>query len=409
MSERNSQIQRVLNTLASHGALIAEGLVGTIHSGGGYKAHDKAIDALVSIHALTPYEEGAYRLNPRLREFISDHLVSYNAFQTLTRLRDQIYQARTQWTNLRLMHSEGVVTDAEKLEWALDDTVTNISYEMDRNLTLLNSHISTEYGNVESLSAKIRQNVFYAKEVKSCLDEIRQLDSTVEMIDGEALIEGFQRVCTLVNGRLRSRLHQWTTRLNDIQHEISKRLFKARKLEHKLRNLGKVALWLTQNQLTSGFDIDIDESMPVTLITPTPLVNTWNIDVRDTDPVVYDGMVAAVTRLPAPRISVQEQAKPEVSPQVLSTVQDVVVAERDPVDDLIEHLLDVMHNEPDRRISLLQWKQAHGLEIVSDEEWLLYAASQAATMGYKVDPQLIDRRAGIYNDLFEDVMVSIPA
>ncbi|CAN7599490.1 hypothetical protein [Polaromonas sp. LjRoot131] len=407
MSERNGQIQRVLSTLASHGDLIAEGLVGTIHSGGGYRARDKAIEALVSIHALTPYEEGAYRLNPRLREFISDHLVSYNAFQTLTRLRDQIYQARTQWTNLRLMHSEGVVTDAEKLEWALDDTVTNISYEMDRNLTLLNSHISTEYGNVESLSAKIRQNVFYAKEVKSCLDEIRQLDSTVEMIDGEALSGGFQRVRALVNGRLRSRLHHWTTRLNDIQHEISKRLFKARKLEQKLRNLGKVALWLNQNQLTGGFDIDVDESLPVALITPTVVVNTWNVDVRDTDPIVYDGLVAAVARLPAPRMPPVEQAAPDAQ-QVMSVVQEIVVAEREPVDDLIEHLLDVMLGEPDRGMSLLEWKRTHGLADVGDEEWLLYASSQMATMGYKVDPQLMDRAEGIYNDLFDDIVVSIP-
>ena len=65
---------------------------------------------------------------------------------------------------------------------------------------------------------------------------------------------------------------------------------------------------------------------------------------------------------------------------------------------------------PSGGISLLQWKREHGrLDGVSDEEWLLYAASQAATMGYKVDPQLIDRPAGVYNDLFEDVVVSVPS
>jgi hypothetical protein len=191
MSESSGQIQKVLNTLASHGDLIAEAMLGPVYAGG---KRDKAIDSLASVHALAPYEEGAYQLNPRLREFISDHLVSYNAFQTLTRLSEKIHQAYVQWTNLRHLHQEGLIADTENLEWALDATVTSISYEMDRNLTLLNSHISTEYGNVESLLAKIRQNAFYADEVRHCLNEIRKLDERMAEIDQEALGAGLLRV-----------------------------------------------------------------------------------------------------------------------------------------------------------------------------------------------------------------------
>ena len=407
MSESSGQIQKVLNTLASHGDLIAEAMVGPIYAGG---KRDKAIDALVSVHALAPYEEGAYQLNPRLREFISDHLVSYNAFQTLTRLGEKIHQAYVQWTNLRQLHQEGLVADTENLEWALAATVTGISYEMDRNLTLLNSHISTEYGNVESLQAKIRQNAFYADEVRHCLNEIRKLDERMAEIDQEALGTGLLRARALVNSRKRSRLHPWTTRLNDIQREISKRLFTARKLAQKLRNLGRVALWLTQNRLSNGFDLDVNETMPVAILMPEPVPNTWNIDVRDTDPVVFDGLVVAAARLPAPRQQLDAEQAPAATLEVFSTEQVVEQLVRDPVDELIEKLFDFMAERPEERVSLLQWKCLGELPgDVSDEEWLLYTSTQAASVGYQVDLQLIERPVGVFNDIFEDVIVSSPA
>lgn len=407
MSESSGQIQKVLNTLASHGDLIAEAMVGPVYAGG---KRDKAIDILVSVHALAPYEEGAYQLNPRLREFISDHLVSYNAFQTLTRLGEKIHQAYVQWTNLRQLHQEGLVADTENLEWALDATVTGISYEMDRNLTLLNSHISTEYGNVESLQAKIRQNVFYADEVRNCLNEIRKLDERMAEIDQEALGAGLLRVRTLVNSRIRSRLHPWITRLNDIQREISKRLFTARKLEKKLRNLGRVSLWLTQHRLSNGFDLNVNETMPLAIIMPAPVQSTWNIDVRDTDPIVFDGLLAAAARLPAPRQQINADPAPKSTSEVLSTEQVVEELVRDQVDEHIEKLFDLMDQRPGERVSLLQWKRLGELpDDVSDEEWLLYASTQAASVGYRVDLQLIERPADTFNDIFEDAVVSSPS
>jgi hypothetical protein len=406
MADSLGQIQKVLATLASHGDLIAEAMVGPVHAGG---KRDKAIDALVAVHALSPYEEGAYQLNPRLREFISDHLVSYSAFQTLTRLSEKIHQARVQWLNLRQLHQEGLVADMDNLEWALDSTVTGISYEMDRNLTLLNSHISTEYGNVESLQAKIRQNTFYADEVRNCLQEIRKLDERMTEIDQEAIAAGLLRVRTLVNTRIRARLYPWTTRLNDIQREISKRLFTARKLEQKIRNLGRVALWLTQNRLSNGFEsLDINDSLPVAILMPEPVSNTWHIDVRDTDPVVFEGLVAAAARLPAPRMAA-ETPMPEAPAEVLYTEQVVQEVILDPVDELIEKLLEFMAHQPEETVSLLRWKHLSKLPSdVSDEEWLLYASSQVAARGYLVDLQLIERENGVYNDVFDDVIVTYP-
>jgi hypothetical protein len=403
MADRQDQIQQVLKVLSSHGNLVAEGLDGSVEMGD--KTRDKAIDALVSIHALTPYEEGAYRLNPRLREYITDHLVSYGAFQSLTRLNPLISRTRMLWQNLKELRNAGELRDAEKLEWAIDDTVTEIVYAVEHNLLLLNSQISTEYGNVGSIKAKLAQNRHYGKEVGISLKELRQVDITADDIDKESLTAGNLHVRHLVNSRLRSRLSNWVAKLNDIQAVISKRLFWARKMEQRLFNLAKAALWLSQNKTSSGFDISMDTNCPVELVRPEIIRIQHHIDVRDTDTVVWDALAAAVGRMPARREGPVEKKQPEI--QLVRSVEAVpIIAEQDPVDEMIDQVADILYDRSSKVISLITWKHSHEeLAQVSDEEWLVFAATQLGTHGFKTEFAMAPRRTSIHNDLFEDVMV----
>ena len=411
MAEDAGQVQKVLATLAAHGDIIAEALSGAIHAGG---KRDKAIDALVAVHALAPYEEGIYQLNPRLREFISDHLASYNPNQSLNRLSESTSQARAQWRSLRTMRREGSTRDMDRLEWALDSTITSLSYEMDRNLTLLNSLISTDFGNVDSLRGKIEQNEYYDNEVRHCLDEIRQMKNVMDTIADEALVEGIVSVRTLVNSRILSRLSHWTTRLNDVQRMISERLFLARRLQKRQHNLGKMALWLTRHQLSEGFELDLLQRIPDALLHPQAFALRWTIDPHDHDPVVRDTLEAATARLPAPPERTQDEAQ-ERKPTVLSyTEQQEIPPERHPADDLIDELLDELDARAEagnaNRISLLEWKRESELDQdIEDETWILYACNQL--MGMKLPLEYLfteEREPDVFNDRFYDVLVRAP-
>lgn len=403
MSDRRDQIAQVLSILASHAHLVAEGLEGSVEPGD--KTRDKAIDALASIHALIPYEEGAYRLNPRLREYITDHLVSYSAFQSLTRLNPLITRTTMLWQSLKELRNAGALGDADKLEWAIDDTVTDIVYAVERNLMLLNSQISTEYGNVESIKAKLAQNRHYGREVALSLQEIRQVDATAAEIDSESLTAGNLHVRHLVNSRLRARLAHWVARLNDIQAVISKRLFWAQKMEQRLFNLAKAALWLSQNKTSSGFDIHVDSTCPVELLRPEPVRVHPHIDVRDTDPLVWDAMVAAVGKMPAKCESEIEKKQPEIQ-RVRSVETAPILVEPDPVDEMIDQVAEALYSSASPVVSLIHWKQHHAeLAHVTDEEWLVFAATQLGTLGFKTEFTMTPRQAAIHNDLFEDVKV----
>lgn len=411
MAEDYGQIQKVLVTLATHGDVIAEALSGAIHAGG---KRDKAIDALVSIHALAPYEEGVYQLNPRLREFISDHLASYNPNQSLNRLSEATAQARAQWRSLRTMRREGSTRDMDRLEWALDSTITSLSYEMDRNLTLLNSLISTDFGNVDSLRGKIEQNEFYDTEVRHCLSEIRQMKSVMDTIADEALGEGAISVRTLVHSRVLSRLPHWTTRLNDVQRMISERLFLARRLQKRQHNLGKMALWLTRHQLSEGFELDLAQGIPDAVLQPPQIPLRWTIDPRDHDPITHDILIAAASRLPAPAQR-EASAEAERQPTVMRyTEQEEIPPQRHPADDLIDDLLDELHvrsgDAHEDGVSLIEWKRFSVLdEAIDDETWVIYACNQLMGLKCPIEYVFTDKREpNVFNDRFYDARVRAP-
>src|SRR5690606_26392350 len=161
---------------------------------------------------------------PRLREFIADHLVSYQAYQTLTRISISISQARTLWGEIRNLRASGDYADVEKLERALNDAVSDIAYAVERNLELLHSLVNTQYGNVSNFASKLRQNNFYSKEVASLLKEMTQVEQAFSRIAEEALHEGMLNVRQLVNRRLLVRLLDWTQRIKSAQEVITRRL-----------------------------------------------------------------------------------------------------------------------------------------------------------------------------------------
>jgi len=415
VADPSSHIQRVLATLAANSDLVGESMQGLVITGG---KRDKGIEALVNVHALTPVEEDTYQLNPRLREYLTDHLARWDAFSRLTRLTSDIAQARVQWRNLRQFAREGLHADAERLSWGLDATITSIGYAMERNLLLLNSNISTDYGNVESLKAKIEQNTHYAREVGDCLREIRSLDEATRNIHDEALSAGNLAVRTLVNTRIRSRLPMWANKLNDIQREIDRRLFAARRLEKRLRNLGKVALWLSRDRLSDGFEVDVDEASAAALCLPENHANGWNIDTRDHDPMVSDGLIAAAARLPVPRAPARPMDEAPPPQVVVATEQSLAVLQREPAELLVEQLLAYVRDHPLEPISLMTWKRqalkglpegqggAGPMTDIPDEHWLLFAASQVASAGINVQLQMQQRRPDLHNDLFHDAIAN---
>ena len=402
MSERGDQVQRLLAGLAKHADLVSEAFEGSVS--GGDRQRNTAIEALQVLSALKPYDEDTYRLNPRLREFLSDYFNSYQAFQALRRVSPTMQQARAQWAELRRLKLEGSTKDLIRLYVALDESVVEISYSIDNNLTLLNSLISTQYGNVNDLTSKLRQNKYYAQQVKLFLQDVEAIDSFVENLADEATAAGLPEVRQLVARRLGARQLHWTSQIKDAQAVISKRLFEAKLMEARLKRLSRFALWLELNRTTDGWDLAVEDTADAALFRPTRIPLRPQPDVSDTEPAVMEGLMLAVAKMPVS----SSTKEPAVvwGPQLLVEDDEVVQEKFSPEQIALGEL--VLHTEQATGpVSLLSWKRNRPeLGDVTDEAWLMFAALQlkgrGLPLGFVQDVQLEQFPV---NEIFQDIEV----
>lgn len=404
--ESRNQVRQILAIMNRHGDVISDAVDGTVELRD--VSYNAGIDALVGINALMPFEEGQYQLNPRIRSFLSEQLAQYSAFQALTRITDQINGARTKWRELVNIKESGDLRDMGAVEESLGYTVNEIVHFTVQNLLLLNTQISTDYGNVETLKAKLRQNAFYGNGVKNLAAELELLEAFTIEIDREALSKGLHSVRHVVNTRIRSRLGMWMSRLNDVQATITKRLFIAKKLDSQLLYLSKVVLWLTRNPTRNGFEVPIDVRVDAALLQPVAIKVRPQLNVSDSSVPVQDILAKAIRRL---KTMPDPWAKNETTtPQYVLRINETeIVAEMTIEDVLVDELVSALYTTEEPYLSVAQWRlEKRAKHSIDMESWLLYAAGQLDMMGMRVEFSMIDRNRDVFNDVFEDVLVYLP-
>lgn len=403
MNERGDQVQKLLASLAKHADLIAEAFDGAVSSGD--KQRNAGIEALFGLGVLKPYDEDSYRLNPRLREFFADYFSSYHAFQALRRVSGTMQQAQEQWRELRRLKAVGAAKDAGRLFAALDESIVEMAYSIEHNLAMLHSLLSTQYGNVDDLNSKLRQNRYYARQVAQFLRDVEGIDAFVEQVAEEAIASGLADVRHLVTRRLGARCLTWTSQIKDAQAVISKRLFEAKLMEVRLKRLSRFALWLTRHRTADGWELAVEEGANVAIFRPERIEVRSQPDVADTDPVAWENLLVAVSKLPPKRTAAPPEA--DAGPQLLLEDDEGGVAEAlDPAQRAIRELVSLA-SRSETPISVLDWKRGRPeLAEVSDEAWLMFSCMQLKGGGLRlsfVEGQELDPFP--VNEAFYDVEV----
>lgn len=402
MNERGDQVQRLLAGLAKHADLVAEAFEGSVS--GGDKQRNSGIEALFNLNVLKPYDEDSYRLNPRLREFMSDYFSSYQAFQALRRVSGTMQQAQEQWKELRRLKTAGATKDAGRLHAALDESIVEIAYSIEHNLTLLHSLISTQYGNVDDLNSKLRQNRYYAQQVKLFLQDVQAIDVFVDRVADEAIAAGLPEVRLLATRRLAAKRLQWTSQIKDAQAVISKRLFEAKLMEVRLKRLSRFALWLARNKTSDGWELAVDEKVDAALVRPERVELRPQPDVADMEPAARDGLLAAVAKMPIKPTMAAVETDP--GPQLLLEDDTEVEEMVDPQQVALRELTVQAASATDP-ISLLAWKRGR-LELahVPDVAWLMFSCLQLKGSGFRIQfVQRDDLDPFPINERFYDIEV----
>jgi hypothetical protein len=408
VSERSDQVHKLLATLARHADLVSEVLEGSVT--GGDKTRNAGIEALFALGVLKPYDEDSYRLNPRLREFFSDYFASYHAFEALRRVSGTMQQAQEQWRELRRLKVSGSTKDQMRLFSALDESVAEMAYSIEHNLTMLHALLATQYGNVDDLHSKLRQNRYYARQVAQFLRDVETIDAFVERVTDEATAAGLPDVRLLVTRRLRARLFTWTSQIKDAQAVISRRLFEARLMEARLKRLARFSLWLVRNRTSAGWELPLESDAPLALFRPERIQLRPQPDVADTDPATWDPLLVAVGKMPARRAESTTQRVAGTQLLIEDAEADSELEQlQDPVQSALGDLLAEV-GRTEEAVSLLSWKHRRPeLGDVSDEVWLMFACLQLRAGGLQlrfVQPPELD--AFVINESFFDIEVHRP-
>jgi hypothetical protein len=369
----------------------------------------KAIAELASVHVLLPHDDSSYYLNPNLRNFILDLLNKFGASESLTRLTPIIKQVKKHFHEIQYLESQGEVEDAERYEEELTSSVSELFYACKRNLELLNSQLSSDYGNVKSLKAKLRQNTLYDNEIKTMLEEYRAIEELLQSVDQPSRGPVQSRAKQMMLKRLEGSRLEWFKRLNDVQSIISKRRFSNKLLARRLLNLSKAALWLTQNPTLAGIEVDFAEDPPDALIQPQALRIKSNVDVRDMNPKIREQLQSIMGRLPPAKDPFR---KPDLEPDVaivsrkeMPVIHEVI----DPIDQLIMDAMGHLRTPGAQPLSLRDWKRAERQTLeIQEESWIFYAATQLISSKFEVSYQQVPAPDGFFNTVFEDILVMPP-
>ena len=272
-------VAELLRQLGAHDQLLAEAYVSGSVQGDGTDA--RKIAALHKKSLLRPDDEpGDYRVSADLKRMLNRLMRKQSSYRQLTDMRKVIEVLADTVNDYR----ESIITDQEEdAEYYLDQ-LDDLLYEAKDNLnvSLDNMHyaISSQFGFVSTISAKVREN-------ERALSYAQKLLTELQQIDPETCYEWMNWACPVELARKISGFIYWFNqtlpRLRYIIDNMRLSLFKLRRDEKQAGLLRNMARYLNKHpEFVINEQIFEDKTLPETLRFAAPLHIKSYIDVKET-------------------------------------------------------------------------------------------------------------------------------
>lgn len=346
-------IKDALQALSRHADVVEQAVMGgTIGQEGLPKG---AVQALRQASALRAAGEEHWRLHPRLREYLQDHLQMFPQFQSLTDISSKLALLQHLLTDAQTAVSE---RDYESLEFQLasmETAVYDIADATDRNLTFLAGMVSTKYGNVRTFAAKMAQNRWYLRQSGILGDDLNRLGRIASHVEKEAEERGWP-VSRQIRRVLLSRTQVWQHGLSDIQTQIRQEIFRTRQIEADLRNLARADQFLAQHPAWKGIDRDFDAAPAALLRAVLPKMRP-HVEPTDGERSVREEMQAIVASLPPKRVHIQPEAVQPLKVVRANDENDAEAQALSPASLALKALKEFIA-EADNKVSVLEWRES---------------------------------------------------
>lgn len=400
----NEPLKGALSTLSKQSGVVSEALKAPVFPG------DLApIKSIMDLHnnatALRPTAEEGWRLHPRLREYLFDHLQHYPAYQSLSDIGAHVNSLRALWSQAVELKSvsgyESIVDIIDRMQ----DTVYDIVDNMMRNLRHLDNLLSTSYGNVKTLAEKKNQNSWYRKETDRLTYHLGVLTHSSAEIERSATDQHLHDFAKFLRTNLLSHLLTWQQGLAEIQGRLTLEIYQTREVDKHHRQLSRLDMLMRQQPSWKGVDVDLDSEIPDFLLAARLPDIEAHIEPEDPDTDVQAMLVEASKSLPPlqrakPPEEKKQYKKKEPTSDPTPVSPEMLASER-----LIQHVMESADG-----VSLVDWRLGDPDAMTMEPDlWLIFSMQFLRMAEVKVvlipDPPRVGER---FSHTFSDAIASGP-
>lgn len=381
----SSPIKDVLKALHHNADVVEQALHGVIESEG--TNSNPSITALRQASALRAAGEDGYRLHPRLREYLHDHLQLFPAFQSLAEIGSRISQVNNLWMEVDDVRRSADTETVNTIVDTIQTTVFDIADSVDRNMLFLQTLMSTRYGNVRSLEAKKSQNRFYQQQTNTLADDLTRLSRVCDKVEHEASTRGMEDLARFIRRNLLSRILVWQQSMSEMQTHLSKEIYRMREVERNHKLLARMDMLLRQQPGWRGFEADLGGDIPDFLMAASLPAIAAHAEPLDTDAQIFDEMQKLAASLPAKQI---EPAPLEVK-RYTRVIDPPYEQEQSDAAVALERLVQTVKTSTSE-MSLMEWRLTDDkAQSVEPHIWLVFAVM--GLRGRKLPVSLVNNGA----------------
>lgn len=343
-----SEIREALGALRTHATHI-EALVE-----GGSVLQDaipkNVTAALRGASALRPAGEDSWRLHPRLREYLQDHLQLVTPFQSLKEIGQAIASLAWLRDEMDTAARERDQDAFDSLEASTRSTIYDIADATESNVAFLTGMVSLKYGTAKTIAAKLAENRWYERQARALETDLGRLAVRAEDLARHAEAKHWD-LAAVVRRVILARMFSWQGELSEVLTRLREEVFLLREVEKNLRNLARADAFMAQQPSWRGPDAELPDAVPeVLLATTLPTRLRAHVDPQDDYAEVRSDLEQIVQSLPPRKV-----AREPDPPKRMALVRDEV---SQPVLDVYAealHRLKLQVVDATAPISLVRW------------------------------------------------------
>jgi hypothetical protein len=365
MSFDQDQIAGLIRKLATADQLLAKTYInGTVFADDDNRA---TIDSLKKLGLLrTADTSDEYRLTGDLKRLIDRLLLRNQRYQQNINMAKMIFSVEDDIQDYRHALEQNNQGEAQHHLEQIDDTLYEAIEALENSLSVMFAGITSQFGFVNSLNSKIRQNqraLAYAQQLVHELNHVRIGDCYDWLSSWSTIPPELSRKIIRFIDQYKSIVE----RLTGIVGRMKELLFKLRLQEQTANRCRAMAQFLRQHPEWEPLDWAAESDIPKLLqrgpgLQLQPGINTAN-------PILQADLAAIVHELRRQAKPIAPLARDSASSPLDTGAPEPVLYHQDPYENYIENLFALALEQQGRKVSALLYWRDQGLKVEA-ELWL---------------------------------------